>query len=68
MKKRILTSALALCMVLSLSVPAMAAEATVPEVTDMSITHNGSPVNRDVVNGSYIFCDCTALPAERSIL
>ena len=26
-----------------------------PEVTDMSITHNGSPVNRDVVNGSYIF-------------
>ena len=28
---------------------------TVPEVTDMSITHNGSPVNRDVVNGSYIF-------------
>ena len=55
MKKRILTSALALCMVLSLSVPAMAAEATVPEVTDMSITHNGSPVNRDVVNGSYIF-------------
>ena len=55
MKKRILTSALALCMVLSLSVPAMAAEATVPEVTNMSLSYDGAPVESETSNGSFIF-------------
>lgn len=55
MRRRILASALALCMAFSLAVTASATEGTVPEITGMDITYGGSNIEKSTSNGSYIF-------------
>lgn len=57
MKQKLLASAMALAMVLSLTpVTALAAEGdTLPQVADMDIVYNGSDVEKDNVNGSLVF-------------
>lgn len=57
MKQKLLASAMALAMVLSLTpVTALAAEGdTLPQVADMNIVYNGSDVEKDNVNGSLVF-------------
>lgn len=57
MKQKLLASAMALTMVLSLTpVTALAAEGdTLPQVADMDIVYNGSDVEKDNVNGSLVF-------------
>lgn len=57
MKQKLLASAMALTMVLSLTpVTALAAEGdTLPQVADMDIVYDGSDVEKDNVNGSLVF-------------
>lgn len=57
MKQKLLASAMALAMVLSLTpVTALAAEGdTLPQVADMDIVYDGSDVEKDNVNGSLVF-------------
>ena len=57
MRQKLLASAMALAMVLSLTpVTALAAEGdTLPQVADMDIVYNGSDVEKDNVNGSLVF-------------
>ena len=56
MKKRILALALALCMVFTMSVTALAVEGdTEPQIADMSITYDGNNVSKENVNGSLVF-------------
>ena len=57
MKQKLLASAMALAMVLSLTpVTALAAEGdTLPQVADMNIVYDGSNIEKDNVNGSLVF-------------
>lgn len=56
MKKRVLALALALCMVFTMSVTALAVEGdTEPQIADMSITYDGNNVSKENVNGSLVF-------------
>lgn len=57
MQQKLLASAMALAMVLSLTpVTALAAEGdTLPQVADMDIVYDGSNIEKDNVNGSLVF-------------
>ena len=55
MKKRILASALALCMALSVSVTASATDTTVPRMTNMTLSHTTETVASAAINGSFLF-------------
>lgn len=55
MKKRILASALALCMALSVSVTASATDTTVPRMTNMTLSHTAETVASTTINGSFLF-------------
>ena len=55
MKKRILASALALCMALSVSVTASATDTTVPRMTNMTLSHTAETVASATINGSFLF-------------
>ena len=57
MRQKLLASAMALAMVLSLTpVTALAAEGdTLPQVADMNIVYDGSNIEKDNVNGSLVF-------------
>lgn len=55
MKKRILASALALCMALSVSVTASATDTTVPRMTNMTLSHTTETVASATINGSFLF-------------
>ena len=55
MKKRILASALALCMALSVSVTASATDTTVPRMINMTLSHTTETVASAAINGSFLF-------------
>ena len=55
MKKRILASALALCMALSVSITASATDTTVPRMTNMTLSHTTETVASAAINGSFLF-------------